>query len=341
MEASAMHRRRTRTTASTKFGAVVAIATFIFPTALLAQGFVAPGRVEGAGPPLTIGTAASGTVSGVLARAGGRVRAGQLLVTLDCKPVEAEVQARDAHLKATQAAYDRARNGNRPDEIAVGEAIVGYSLARAEEAQKTLERTEAMHEGVSVTVARVLEVKRDARIAAAQLAEARARLSLLKAGSREEDIRQAEANRNAAAAELEVQHALLDRCAIRAPVDGVVLDVAANPGQYLSLAVPEPLLHMVQDDPLRVRAEVEIRDFSHVCAAQSATVSAEPLPNIPIRAQVASISPTVSAPSLAAAGADAGGKNVVAVTLDLQRGGPSLPIGLPVTVRFEPCPSKT
>jgi HlyD family secretion protein len=324
-------------------GGAVAVAIFISASELLAQNasFVAPGRIEGAGPNLSIGTAASGTVSEVLVRAGARVHAGQILVKLDCAPIAADLHAREAQLAAAQATYDRVHNGSRPDEIAVGEAVVGYSRARAEEAQRTLDRTEALQEGVTVTTARVLEVKRDQRIAAAQLEEARARLSLLRAGSREEDIRQAEALRNAAAAERDATSARLAQCTIQAPVDGVVLDVVVNQGQFLSLAVPQPLLHMVQDDPLRVRAEVELRDFAHVCAAQSATVSADAFPSASIRAQVASISPTVIARSSATAGSDTASKDVVPVTLQLQHGGPVLPIGLPVTVHFEACPSKT
>jgi len=124
---------------------------------------------------------------------------------------------------------------------------VGYATARAEEAQKTYERAQALREGVSVTTARVLETQRDARVFAAQLAEARARLALLRAGSREEDIREAEARRDTATAQLEEARAQLDQCSIRAPVDGAVVDVVANPGQFMSLAVPAPLLHMVQD----------------------------------------------------------------------------------------------
>ncbi len=34
---------------------------------------------------------------------------------------------------------------------------------------------------------------------------------------------------------------------ISAPVDGVIVDVVANAGQFMSLAVPAPLLHMVED----------------------------------------------------------------------------------------------
>jgi HlyD family secretion protein len=337
-----MHRRRIRNAASASWlSAAVAIATLIYPPALRAQSFVAPGRVEGAAPTLAIGTAATGTVGAVLVREGSRVRAGQTLVTLDCKPLEAEVQSRQAHLAAAQANFDRVRNGSRPDEIAVGEAVVGYSQARAEEAEKTLYRTQELQEGVTVTQARVLEVQRDARIADAQLAEARARLSLLRAGSREEDIRQAQALRDASAADLDTTRARLDQCTVHAPVDGVVLDVLANPGQYLSLAVPQPLLHMVQDDPLRVRAEVALHDFGHVCTAQNATVTTDVFANASIHAKVASISPMVTTANSATAGSDAAAKEVVAVVLNIQPGGPALPIGLPVTVHFEACPSKT
>jgi multidrug resistance efflux pump len=195
-----------------------------------------------------------------------------------------------------------------------------------------------MREGVSVTVAHVLEAQRDARITAAQLAEARAKLALLKAGSREEDLREAEAKRNAVAAELDTAaSARLDQCTIRAPVDGVVSDVLVNLGRLLSLAVPEPLLHMVQDDPLRVRAEVDLRDLGQVCDALSATVSAEPFSNASIRVQVASISRVVNSRTIAKRDADTHGKDVISVTLNLARDGQALPIGMPVTVRFGPC----
>jgi multidrug resistance efflux pump len=147
--------------------------------------------------------------------------------------------------------------------------------------------------------------------------------------------------RDAAAAELETTRARLDQCTIRAPVDGVVLDVLANPGQYLSLAVPQPLLHMVQDSPLRVRADVALHDLANVCPSQNATVSAEAFPNAAIRGRVTTISSVVVAPSAAPQASDPAAKDFVAVVLNLQNDGPKLPIGLPVTVRFEPCPSKT
>jgi multidrug resistance efflux pump len=324
--------------------AALLIAGVMLPSPLLAQTFTAPGRIEGAGPPLSIGAAAAGIVAQVFVHEGDRVAAGQILFKLECHPLEAEVQARTAHLAAAQATYDRFRNGPRPDEIAVGEAVVGYSQARADEAKKALERAQQLQEGVTVTTAHLLEVQRDSRIAAAQLEEARARLNLLRAGSREEDIRDAKALRDAAAADLEGSRARLAQCSVLSPAGGTVLDVDVNPGQFLSLAVPAPLLHIAPDGQARVRAEVALRDLPHLCAGQRASIAAETLPSAAIGAQVAAISPAVTARSMAtgnAAPAGAAAENVVAAVLAIDRGAPALPIGLPVTVHFAACPSKS
>jgi multidrug resistance efflux pump len=320
------------------------MAGLALPSPLFAQAaFTAPGHVEGAGPPLAIGSAAGGIVASVLVQEGERVRVGQVLVKLDCRPLEAEVQARAAHLAAAQATYDRFRNGPRPDEVAVGEAVVGYSQARAEEAKKTLQRAETLQEGVTVTTAHLLEVQRDARIAAAQLEEARSRLNLLRAGSREEDIRSAKGLRDAAAADLDTTRARLAQCSIAAPANGTVLDVDVNAGQFLSLAVPQPLLHIAPEGPERVRAEVALHDFPRVCVGQHATIAAETVPGAAMEAQVSLVSPAVTARSKPAAAGSAPSEadNVVAVVLTLAGGAPALPIGLPVTVRFAACPSKS
>ena len=139
----------------------------------------------------------------------------------------------------------------------------------------------------------------------------------------------------------------LGQCSVRAPVSGVVLDVLINRGQFFSLAVPQPLLHIVPDGQARVRAEVALHDFAHVCLQQRATIAADALPNAAIQAQVVSISPTVSratmgaAASAGSAGGNADASDVVAVVLKVDSGAPALPIGLPVTVHFQACPSKS
>ena len=338
--------RRAQFSIATFVGGVLLLASFAIPSQLLGQSstFTAQGRVEGAGPPLSIGVASTGIVSDILVQEGSRVTAGQLLLKLDCRPQQAEVQARQAQLAASQATYDRLHDGPRPDEIAVGEAAVGYAQASADEAQKTLQRTLSLQEGVTVTTARILQVKRDARIAAAQLAEARARLSLLRAGAREEDIRDAKALRDAAAAELDGARARLEQCSVYAPVDGIVLDILVNRGQFVSLAVPQPLLHIAAGGASRVRAEVALSDLPHVCPQQHATIAAQASPNAAIAAHVASISLEVTRPRLQMAGATpaaARAQAVVPVVLKIDGDPPALPFGLPVKVSFAACPPKS
>jgi multidrug resistance efflux pump len=304
-------------------------------------GLKAAGRVEGEHRMMSLGIAVSGLVDHILVREGERVQAGQTLLKLDCRPMAAELRAREAQLRAAQATFDRYRNGSRPDEITVGEAAVRYSIARADEAEKALERADAMQEGVTITTAHMLEVKRDARIASALLEEARARLSLLRAGSREEDVRQAEAARDAMMAQVDAGRARLDQCVIRAPADGVVLDVLASPGQFFSTEVPQPLLRVLADGPLRVRTEIDQRDLIHVCLSQTANVTADAFPNQDIHADVAFISPTIAARPASAAAAELQGSQVVPVLLEIDHNAPSLPIGSTVTVRFDPCPSRS
>jgi multidrug resistance efflux pump len=200
---------------------------------------------------MLIGTAATATVKEELLGPGVRVNAGELLVALDCRPIEAELEARRALLASSEALAERARNGPRVEEIAVAEAAVGYSTARAEEARKTFERAQALREGVSVTQARVLETQRDARITAAQLEEARARLALLRAGTRVEEVADAKARRDAAAAQVAETQARLDQCFVRAPVDGAVVEIFVTPGQLVSAAVPTPLLSFAPAAPPR------------------------------------------------------------------------------------------
>jgi multidrug resistance efflux pump len=301
----------------------------------------APGRLQGTIGTLSIGTAASGVVKEVLVHEGSRVQAGQVIVVLNCEPTEAEVQAREAQLRAAQAVLDRVIHGPRSEEITVAEAAVGYSAARADEAQKTYERTQSLREGITVTTARILETLRDARVSAAQLKEAQARLALLRAGSREEDVRDAEARKNVAAGQLDEVRARLDQCSVRAPVNGAVIDVVSNPGQFMSLAVPAPFLHMAPDGRLQVRAEVDSRDVQRVCAGQPATVTVDGLTTPPIHALVDSISPVISARTLSVAARENRSSDVAQVILTIEGSRPSLPSGLSVTVQFGPCPSKS
>jgi multidrug resistance efflux pump len=195
---------------------------------------------------LTIGVARSGIIQAILVENGAHVAPGQILAELDCRPLEKEIVFREASLAAAQAVFERVRNGPRPEEVAIGEAGLGIAEARAEEAKASLSRANALQLNVTITRAQLLEIQRDARVAEAQLLDAQTKLALLKAGSRAEDIAEAQARRAAAAAFLEEGKAELDQCAIRAPAAGTV-QVIATVGQFMSVYAPAPIAQMMMD----------------------------------------------------------------------------------------------
>ena len=206
---------------------------------------VAPAVAAGS-KPYPLGVAVSGVVAKVLVADGAHVDTGAPILKIDCRPLEAQIQMNTADLAAAEANYQRVKNGSRLDEIAIGEANVGVAQAKMEEAADAYARLRALTEGVSVTRAQLLADRRDARVTAAQLNDAQKRLALLKAGNRQEDIDEALAERDSAAAQVALDKAKLDQCTVVAPVAGTV-EILATPGQYVSEYVPATLARLTPE----------------------------------------------------------------------------------------------
>jgi len=215
---------------------------------------------EPKGGMLAIGTAATGVVARIVGDPGEGVHVGSLA----------------GQSAPAQANADRVRNGPRPAEIAVGEANLGVAKARAEEASDALQRAQRLQVGISATQASLFQTGRAARITAAQLADARARLDLLRSGSREEDIAEANARRDAAVAALDEAKARLAQCSVRSPIDGVVVARFVSRGQLVSAAVPTVLLELENDISFEVSATVEAALFADLCRGQRASIAMRP-----------------------------------------------------------------
>src|SRR5262249_15113065 len=145
--------------------------------------------------------------------------------------------------------------------------------ARAEEAADALRRAQLLQIGISVTQAAFLQIQRDARISAAQLEDARARLDLLRSGSREEDIAEADAKRDAAMAAVEEAKARLAQCSVASPIDGVVVARFASVGQLVSTAEPKVLMQIENDKTIVLRVDVDETHFADLCLGQHAAAT--------------------------------------------------------------------
>jgi HlyD family secretion protein len=316
--------------------ALVTVATICcgFSGPGIAQPAEVLGRVEGAGDILSLGTSATGTIAEVLVKAGDHVKAGQRLVQVECSNIEHELQALRSDLMAAEAAYLRVLHGPRPEEVNIGIANVNLADARSQEADKSFQRTQQLHEGFTVTRVQIDQAERDARIAAALLDEVRAKLALLRAGSREEDISEARARRDAVKERVDAAAARLSYCSVDAPIDGLVLGANVNRGQMVSSTVPVALITMVDDSRRRVRAYVDERDTSKLCQGERARISADGVPGIQFDAVLENVSSTVGENPLAG-NATRQFRQVMLSVPDNQQ---QIPIGLRVLAQLLLCP---
>ena len=72
--------------------------------------------------------------------------------------------------------------------------------------------------------------------------------------------------------ELKKAQAILDRCSIKSPISGVVVERYVSPGEYVN---NQPLLRVAQIDPLRVEVIVPARMFGRIFPGMTATIVPE------------------------------------------------------------------
>jgi multidrug resistance efflux pump len=295
----------------------------------------AVGQVEGASDPISLGTAATGTIAELLVSAGTHVHAGQHLLQLECSDVARALEARQSDFAAAVAIYLRTLHGPRPEEISVGVANVNLAEARLQEARKSLQRTRQLREGFTVTQVQIDQAERDERMDAAMLDEVRAKLALLKAGSREEDITETRSRRDAAMRRVDKVTALLAHCSVNAPITGVVLSTNVNAGQLVSTKVPVALLTMVDDSTLRVRAYVDEGEIPKLCLGQHVQIAAEGIAGGKTDGIVENLGVVVVESPFAPSAL----RQFRQVILSIPNRQQELPIGLRVSVQFSPCVS--
>ena len=173
---------------------------------------------------------------------GASVTKGTLLAKLDDRQQRAEVERSKARVAGSEAKLERLRNGPRPQEIAAAKAQVAGREADLREAQITYDRNRELLARKAVSQAEVDRTKALRDAASAKLDEAKEHLAELRAGTRAEEIAQAEAELKAAQAELAYQQALLAELTITATRDGVLDSLPWNLGERVTVGSPVAVL---------------------------------------------------------------------------------------------------
>ena len=201
---------------------------------------------------------------------GASVKAGALLGELDDQPYRNALNDAKAAQEAAEARLALYRSGARPEDVEQARADVQARQAQLLNAEQNLERQKQLA-GTGAAARRALDdaqAQRDQ--AAAQLEAVRQKHAMLARGFRKEEVAEAKANAERAAAlfnSAQLQHA---DTKLYSPAAGTILTRAVEPG---SMVTPgSTVFNLSLDDPVWVRAYVGEPDLGRVAPGTHVTI---------------------------------------------------------------------
>ncbi|MCA9236108.1 MAG: HlyD family efflux transporter periplasmic adaptor subunit [Planctomycetales bacterium] len=288
---------------------------------------------------IRVGSRVGGRVQSVHVEEGDRVEPGELLIELEPFDLTEQLQQAKAELAARQAEYNRYQAGLRTEEIGQAQAhyeqlqarldrlVAGPRKQEIDVGKARLEVAVSQRQYAAASLARVREARAsnaatpqdlDQAITALQAAEGEVaaseeELSLLEAGTREEEIREARAGaqeaqlaaqlaaegyrnediaaaqaaRDAAAATVAALEARVEELSIRAPVAGVIESLEIRKGDLASAGAP--VLAILADGRLWVRAYVPDNRLD-VKTGQQVAITVDSFPDQRFAAEITYIS---------------------------------------------------
>lgn len=231
----------------------------------------AVGVVEPASELVSIAPRVGGWIESVHVVAGQRVKAGEVMFTLDGADLRAEVELRESAVRVAEARLGRLRASPRAEDVPIARAGVDEAAAKLEDLMIKQDLIERVSDRRAVSE----EERNQRRVAVArgkaELAARKGELDRLLSGAWKEDVAVAERELEMAKASVGRARADLDRLTTRAPMDAVVLRIVARPGQYAPAGViEEPLVVLGSPGPLCVRADVNEEDVPRMSSGARA-----------------------------------------------------------------------
>jgi HlyD family secretion protein len=238
---------------------------------------------------VNVGFRVTGRVKEMKLEEGDVVHAGDLIATLDDVPYQDQVRLAEAQVAQAQANYSKMVNGYRPEEIQQAKAQLAQSQANYQNAVRYFERQDALQQSHVISKSDYDNALASRDSLKGQVDLAQANLNLELAGNRFEDIDSAKAQLENSKANLATARQNVDDCKLFAPVDGVIITRAVEPGTIVSTS--SVIYSICQNEPVWVRTYVDERDLGRIYPGMKALVYNDTDPNHPYVGQIGFISP--------------------------------------------------
>jgi HlyD family secretion protein len=201
-------------------------------------------------------------VESIAVKRGDRVKPGEKLVELEKDDAEIAVAQAQAALAEAEAQLANLKIGKRPEEIAVLEAAVRSARAQADDARRTLSRTQDLLKRGVASQAQYDDAATKAEVAQAAIGQSEANLAVGKLPARPEEIKAAQNQVDQAGSVLDQAKWRLSKRTLTAPAAGRIDDVIRNPGD--TAGPTAPVLSMLPDGAVKLTVYISEAEFSSV-----------------------------------------------------------------------------
>lgn len=218
----------------------------------------------------------AGQVRTVSVVEGQAVHKTQEILQLDDRNAEAQRAKARASVEEARAILARLQRGARPEEIEAARQDARKTETVVQATRLKIDAMKALHEKQELADVQFERMKAEMQAAEAEHAAFAARLKLLEAGTRPEEIAEAEAKLVAARADLAAADLIVELHRLTSPLDGVVTELSARQGMSVD---PLTKLGTLADlSTLFARVQIPAAHLSDVQAGAPVDVRATALP---------------------------------------------------------------
>ena len=204
---------------------------------------------------------ASSRVTAIHVQAGGMVRRGQVLISLDSSDYQVGVQTAEAVLASARAALDSAEAAKIRNDIDLANARTNY------------DRVKQLYDSGAVSVQSLEEVQ--------------TALDKLNSGSIEAEIARAQAGYRQAEAGLAQARIQVNNCSVTSPIDGMVGSISVSLGDTCTMQ--SPVASITNISQLEVAIYANEAEISYIKAGDAAEVYIKAASEQPFYGQVTSV----------------------------------------------------
>lgn len=237
----------------------------------------------------------SAKVSEISVDIGSTVKEGDVIIKLDTKDLQGQVDQAGAAVNTAQANLTNAQSGTRPEQIAEAQINVNNASQSYQTIKKNYDRTQALLKSGAATQQELDSAQQQLSSADAQCKTAQEQLAMLKNGNTESAIDVFKAQVNQANSALKTAQTAFSNATITAPISGSIGSRNINVGDMVSPGTP--IVSIINSSNLYVNAYAPLDIISKLSVGQAVVVKVSEISDKEFEGKISVINSQVNAGS--------------------------------------------